>query len=247
MSWLVKRDPQLPSRSDADFIDTTFREMTRAKQQRRDTARLVVGLDLTASRDVGLEQARIATAAMFEALRAIGRIAVQLIYYRGTRECRATEWHDNPADLIETMKRLRCKAGGTQICRLLRMALDAGEVSGVVFVGDHCEEDRNELRELARQCGQRKIPIFVFHELDHRDDRGRKAKPIFEQLAALSGGVYSEFNSYSGDVLRELLSTVGAYSVSGAEGVKQVAPPKTPEAKQLQSRLLLLPPPDGKR
>ena len=61
--------------------------------------------------------------------------------------------------LSESMRRLSSETGETQIARLLRVAL--GErVSGVVFVGDHCEEKPGELLALAATLGQRSMPLY---------------------------------------------------------------------------------------
>src|ERR1700678_2991224 len=69
---------------------------TPALPKARSHGRLLFGLDLTGSREPSLRNARIATAAMFDALKTIGVIAVKLIYYRGNNECRASAWHDDP-------------------------------------------------------------------------------------------------------------------------------------------------------
>ena len=102
--------------------------------------RLIVGLDLTASREKGLEQARIATAQMFEAIRTIGAVTVKLIYYRGSSECMASKWHADAGELIGYMSKLGCEFGETQIARVLRLALSETEpISGVVLILDACE------------------------------------------------------------------------------------------------------------
>jgi len=203
--------------------------------------RLIFALDLTGSREHSLKQARVATTAMFDAIKALGAVAVKLVYYRGS-ECRATQWHDDPAVLAQAMRRLSCETGGTQIARVLRLALDEPEpVSGVVFVGDHCEDDPGELRGQAQELGRKSIPLFVFHECADRDENSIAAKPVFKRMASLSGGVYVEFRNTAGAVLRELLATVGALAVAGVEGVNRVALPETPEARQLQRLLLAAP------
>jgi hypothetical protein len=60
-------------------------------------------------------------------------------------------------------------------------------------------------------------------------------------MAEISGGVYVEFKPDSGAVLREVLSSVAAFAAGGSEAVKQVGRAVTPEARQLQNRLLLGP------
>lgn len=94
-----------------------------------------------------------------------------------------------------------------------RAAAGAGgteTVTGLVFVGDHCEDDPGELRELAALLGQRSVPLFVFHECADHDERSLQAKPMFKRVAGLSGGVYCEFKPDSGAALREMLANVGA-------------------------------------
>ena len=207
----------------------------------RRCGRLIVALDLTGSRAESLKQARKATAAMFEAIRAVGSVAVQLVYYRGLRECRASLWHDDPRALSESMLRLSCETGLTQIARTLRLAISETEkLSGMVFVGDHCEEHPDELLELARKLGQKSVPLFLFHECADHDEPSLRAKPVFEGMAKLSGGVYTEFRPDSGAILRELLSTVAVFSAAGRAGLKQVGQPDTAEARKLRGSLLML-------
>jgi len=205
--------------------------------------RLIFGLDLTGSRAQSLKRARIATAAMFDTIKTMGKLAVKLIYFRGANELRASAWHDDPAVLSESMRQLSCRTGETQIARLLRAVLAETErISGVVFVGDHCEDDPGEVVALAESLGKRSMPLFLFHEIADHDGRSLEARPVFERMAEVSGGVYVEFRPDSGAVLHEMLANVAALAAAGLEGVKQVALIKTPEARQLQTRLLLAAP-----
>ena len=161
-------------------------------------------------------------------IKAVGAVAVKLAYYRGDHECRAGAWHKDADTVTGAMLSLCCKAGYTQIARMLKLALAEKEkLSGVVFIGDHCEDDEPELLHLAATLGKRSIPLFIFHEIVDHDSRALDARPVFERMAKLSGGVYAEFKPDSGAVLRELLSTVAAFSAAGHEGVKQVAEPVT--------------------
>jgi hypothetical protein len=228
--------------SERQRMEEALGRLQRAEWKRivdRPSGRLIFGLDLTGSREPGLRHARIATAAMFDTIKAIGPVQVKLIYYRGIRECRAGAWND-PAVVSRSMVTLCCESGETQIARLLRAAFaEEKKISGVVFVGDHCEDNAAELRDLAQAFGERSIPLFMFHECDD-DERSLEAKPIFKCMAEASGGVYVEFRPDSGVVLREMLSNVAALAAAGTEGVRQVPLPKTPEARQLRGRLLSL-------
>lgn len=208
--------------------------------RRQPVAKLFFGLDLTGSREPSLEHARIATAAMFDAITAIGAVAVKLVYYRGTNECRASKWYSDPEILCRSMLQLSCEAGHTQIARLLRVAqAEEEEISGAVFIGDHCEDDRGELLKLAKALGDKSIPLWIFHECADHDQRSLKAKPVFKQMAELSGGIYVEFKPDSGTVLSDLLPTAGAFSTAGVAGFEKIAPPKTYEAREFRNRLML--------
>jgi len=203
-------------------------------------ARLAFVLDLTGSRSASLQKARIATAAMFDTIRAIGSVAVKMIYFRGARECKASAWESDPAVVSRTMQQLSCATGATQIGRALRQVLIESETpAAVVFIGDHCEDDPRELVALSAELGKRNAPLYVFHECGDDDARSLAAQPVFTRVAEASGGVYCEFRPDAGDVLRELLSSVAAFSSAGKEGVTQIGRAATPQARQLQDRLLL--------
>jgi hypothetical protein len=249
---LQKRDV-LPVSEAGQRMDVALEKLREAGTMKpiRRAGRLIFGLDLTGSREPSLHQARIATAAMFDTIKAFGVLAVKLIYYRGDSECKAGDWQADPGTVSRAMLALSCKTGETQIARMLRCALtekklltmtgEAGPagISGVVFIGDHSEDKPETLLELAAELGKQHMPLFLFHEIADHDERSLQAKPVFKRMAELSGGVYVEFRPDSGAVLMELLSSVAAFSAAGTEGVERMALPATSEARQLRGRLLL--------
>jgi len=203
----------------------------------RGAARLLFGIDLTASREWSLKAARQATAAMFDAVAALGPVSVRLAWFRGD-ECKAGPWRNDAGAVCRSLLSLGCKTGYTQIGRILRMAADEpGPVSAVVLIGDTCEEDGDELAALAHRLGEKRIPVFAFHEQGRTGDWS--AREIFEAIAAASAGAYCPFGAESGEAMRELLAGVAAYSVAGAEGVKRMGQPVTVEGQELRARLLL--------
>ena len=202
------------------------------------TARLAFVLDLTGSRSASLDKARIATASMFDAIKAFGTIAVKLIYFRGD-ECKSGRWENDAAIVRAAMQRLTCETGFTQIGRALGAILNEKEpLSGVVLIGDHCEEWPASLADIAAALKAKRIPVFVFHECDDDDRRAFRARSAFKGIAQNSGGVYCEFKPDSADALRELLASVAAFGAAGVAGMKNVAQPRTVEARQLQRFLL---------
>jgi len=234
-----RKDDQTALDAERRLLQQALARLETAQARSRPSGRLIFGLDLTGSREAGLDQARIATAALFDALKNIGRITMKLAYYRGDSECRMTAWHDDPDLLCRSMLGLACESGATQIARLMQMVLGEDKLSGFVFVGDHCEDNSRELEDLARRLGRKAIPVFIFHECADHDRRALKAKPIFKRMAELSGGAYVEFKPTSAMALKEMLSGVAAFAAGGKEGLLQLAMPRTAEAQQLKQRLLL--------
>ena len=243
------RDSERALEAERRLMSEALAKLGRTEERRiaQHAGKLIFGLDLTGSREAGLKQARIATAEMFDAIRTFGKVEMKLVYYRGTDQCRESQWCADAEVLRRSMLKLSCERGSTQIAKLLRLVLAEREkLSAVVFVGDHCEEDPEELLGLAKKLRDKGIPLFVFHECEDHDEWSLKAKPPFKRLAEISGGIYVEFKPDSGQVLRELLPSIAAFSTAGTEGVQRLALPVTAEAKQLRNRLLLAAGSDGK-
>ncbi len=153
--------------------------------------RLVFALDATASRVPTWAIARDIQAKMFRDVAPVGKLDVQLVYYRG-QECRASKWVSSGEQLAHLMDRIGCESGCTQISRVLNHALRESQRTGlqaVIFIGDAMEEPIEVLADAARELGRRGVPIFLFQE--GRDTAVRKA---FRLLALKSGGAYFEFN-----------------------------------------------------
>jgi hypothetical protein len=175
--------------------------------------RLIFALDATASREASWDRACRLQGEMFEAAAGLGGLDVQLVFYRGFDECKASRWLGTAADLHRAMRRVSCVGGETQIARVLAHALKearAQRVNALVFVGDAMEEKLDGLSRLAGELGLLGVPVFVFHE--GSDEGARRA---FRQIAQLSGGVYCPFDSGSAEHLRQLLGAVAAYAAGG--------------------------------
>ncbi len=175
--------------------------------------RLVFAMDATMSRQPSWDRALAIQADMFRATAAIGGLDVQLVYFRGLVECRASKWVGKPEALARLITSVCCQGGYTQIGRVLRHTL--GEtankpVNALVYVGDCMEENVDDLCVLAGELGMNKVPIFMFHE-GHEPIAGR----AFSEIARLSSGAYCPFDSASADQLRELLAAVAVYAAGG--------------------------------
>src|SRR5439155_24871939 len=105
--------------------------------------RLIFALDATMSRQPLWDTACRLQADMFREAAAIGGLDVQLVYYRGLSECRASHWVSQAERLGTLMERIECRGGHTQIGKVIAHAkreTQAAKVQALVFVGDAMEE-----------------------------------------------------------------------------------------------------------
>src|SRR3984957_20201892 len=175
--------------------------------------RLIFAMDATASREPSWDRACKIQGEMFEATAALGGLDVQLVFYRGFKECKASKWLSTAAALHGAMRAVFCMGGETQIARILRHALTESEtqkIGALVFVGDAMEEKLDELCALAGHLGRRVVPVFAFHE-----GNSATAARAFKDVARLSHGAYCRFDASSAEELRALLGAVAAYAAGG--------------------------------
>ena len=84
--------------------------------------RLLFALDATMSRQPTWDLACSLQSEMFAALPKDSRLQVQLLYFRGLAECRASKWVDDASALSKLMTGLSCQGGNTQIGKVLTHA-----------------------------------------------------------------------------------------------------------------------------
>jgi hypothetical protein len=184
--------------------------------------RLIFALDATISRQPTWEMASIIQADMFHEAAAIGGLDIQLLYYRGFGECRASSWISDGKTLAALMRKIDCREGLTQIGKILshaRQETAKSKVSAVIFVGDAMEESADELCGKAGELGLCGVPVFVFQEGDDP-----KAANVFRQIAKLSKGAYCRFSPGSAKELADLLRAVAAYAAGGRKALEAAKP-----------------------
>lgn len=208
--------PKASSTTDvADFLNKVA--TTASAKPAGQRGRLIFAMDATASREPSWDKACQIQGEMFTETAALGGLEVQLLYYRGFGECRASRWAASAADLLRLMTSVRCLGGQTQIRKVLRHAKKESEkkkVDAVVFVGDAMEEDIDEVCHNAGELGLLGVPVFVFQE--GNDPLVRRC---FEQIARLSGGAYCPFDAASAQQLRDLLAAVAVYAAGGRQAL----------------------------
>jgi hypothetical protein len=205
--------PIVPSATDA-FL----REIERLPARRAgNRGRLLFAMDATASREPTWDHACAIQGEMFVAADTLGGLDVRLAFYRGFDEFKVSRWTSDGRELARLMSSVRCLAGRTQIARVLRYAGEQrreSRIDAVIFVGDCCEEDVDQVGHEAGQLGLLGLPVFVFQE-----GNDRIASRLFPQIAKLTRGAYCKFDRNSPDQLRRLLGAVAAYAAGGRDAL----------------------------
>jgi hypothetical protein len=197
--------------------------------------RLIFALDATASREATWDRAAMVQAAMFDETAAIGALDVRLVFFRDTAECKASPWYASASTLHGAMRGVRCLAGGTQIKRVLRHALDEAArqpIAALIFVGDAMEEIGAELVDLAGRLGDAGTAVFIFQE-----GNDAIAASAFREMARVSGGAHLPFDLASIGQLRDLLGAVAVYATGDRAALAAYGKAKGGPVLQLTSRL----------
>ena len=175
--------------------------------------RLVLAMDATMSRQHSWDMALSIQGEMFAEAGRVGGLDVQLVYFRGFNECRASKWTADTHALARLMSGIRCMGGNTQILRVLkhvRQEAAAGRVNACVYIGDAMEESIDSLAHAAGEIGLLGVPLFMFHE-----GHDANAETAFRELARLTRGAYFRFNKDAAATLRQLLAAVAVYAAGG--------------------------------
>jgi hypothetical protein len=200
-------------RSSSGAVDKFLTRSKTLAERAESGARLLFAIDATASRQPTWDRACQLQGQMFLATQSLGGLAVQLCYYRGLHELRATRWLVDENALLRQMTRVRCEGGMTQIERLLNHALKEHRqqpVKAVVFIGDACEENPDRLAGKAGELGIAGLPLFMFQE-----GHDGRVESTFRQMAKLSGGAWARFDHASPRELAELLGAVARFAAGG--------------------------------
>ena len=180
--------------------------------------RLLFAMDATMSRAPTWDMALALQSDMFRAVKEIGGLEVQLMYFRGAGEARASRWVSNADALADLMRQVACHGGYTQIGKVLTHARRESEkrrISALVYVGDAVEEPIDDLAGRAGELALLGVPAFLFQEGD--DPAATRA---FAEIARLTKGAACRFGPGSAAELRELLTAVAVYAAGGEAALK---------------------------
>jgi hypothetical protein len=192
--------------------------------------RLIFTIDATASRQPTWHMAARLTSEMFRAATASGGLELQLVYFRGERECIASRWMSDAASLSAVMSRVMCASGLTQIGRVLAHVEKEDQrqkISAAILISDSCEENPSELYAAARRL--RSVPVFMFQEGTTEEVAG-----VYSQIASITGGASCRFDAGAAARLADLLKAVVAFATGGRKALGEL---KTDAARLLLTQL----------
>jgi hypothetical protein len=210
--------PQKSSSSDVDDFLARVKTLSPATAAGR--GRLVFGMDATMSRQATWDMALALQAEMFHAVAEVGGLDVQLVFFRGAGECRASKWVSEPDALARLMTTVDCRGGYTQIGKVLahaRQETEKRKISALVYVGDCMEEAVDDLCGRAGELALHGVPVFLFQE-----GRDQAAERAFREIARLTKGAWCAFDQGSADQLRALLRAVAVYASGGRTALQQL-------------------------
>src|SRR6266487_2240370 len=220
---MSKNEPTARNSTEVDTtrsdVDAFLAEMTKASASGiSGTGRLIFALDATNSRHETWDMACQLQGDMFRTVATVGGLKVQVVYYRDLSECRSSRWVTVPNELAKLMTRIECRAGHTQIGRVLAHAKRETavlKVSALVFVGDAFEEEEDEIFPLAHELARAGVPAFMFQEGD-----ARRVERVFREIARITSGAYCRFDSGSAAQLGQLLKAVAVFAVGGVAALE---------------------------
>lgn len=213
-----------PAASNAEVAAFIAKMKTLAPARSGDRGRLIFAMDATMSRAPTWDMALKLQGDMFGAVKEVGGLDVQLVYFRGTGECRVSKWVSDPDALARLMTSVSCHGGLTQIGKVLTHALDESKkrkVNALVYVGDCMEEQVDRLCARAGELALLGVPVFLFQEGDNA-----AAERAFREIARLTKGAYCRFDRGSARQLRELLTAVAVYAAGGRKALTDLSAEK---------------------
>jgi hypothetical protein len=214
------RPPADTATADREVADFIARMKALSPSTTSGRGRLVFAMDATMSRQPTWDMALALQSDMFHAVKEVGGLDVQLVYFRGAGECRASKWVSDPDALARLMTTVACRGGYTQIRKVLshaRRETERRRINALVYVGDCMEEEVDDLCGRAGELALLGVPVFVFQE-----GREAGAERAFREIARLTKGAYCRFDSGSASQLRELLSAVAVFAAGGRGALEAI-------------------------
>jgi hypothetical protein len=208
---VTNRGESAPAKPELDIFLQEIEQLASGGSGTR--GRLIFALDATASREQTWDTACRLQGEMFREAASAGGLDLQLVYYRGLGECKASRWVSDAARLGKIMSTIMCRAGETQIGRIIDHAVKETKllpISALVFVGDAFEEEADTVIPIANELGRLGVRAFMFQE-----GNDPTVESVFREIATVTKGAYCRFDQGSAHQLAELLRAVAAFVTGG--------------------------------
>jgi hypothetical protein len=235
VSEIAKRNAELAAQQRAQVENFLEAARNTPLRTRSDRGRLIFALDATMSRQPTWDLAQKLQSEMFLAASGCGGLDIQLVYFRGFGECRASGFVRDGGGLADAMAKISVRGGQTQIARVLRhIKAEQAEapVGAFVYIGDAMEEKADDLARLAGELGLRGVKGFFFQE-----GGDALVASCFKDLARLTGGAYAVFEPGAPGRLAGLLKAAAAYAAGGFAALEARASRGEAEAKLLLGQM----------
>ena len=228
------RQSDVSSKNEVDAFLSKVNTLTQNTSS-KNKGRLIFAMDATASRERSWDRACHLQSEMFRETLGLGGLEIQLAYYKGFGQFYSTRWISETELLLQEMTKVRCAGGQTQIQKVLQQAIKetgANRVQALVLIGDAFEEDIDLICHYAGQLGALGVRTFCFQE-----GNDTIAKSGFQQIARLTDGAYSSFDSSSANQLKELLKAVAVYAAGGLKKLEEYSKVKPGVAQLLTNQI----------
>jgi hypothetical protein len=196
--------------------------------------KLIFALDATMSRQATWDMAQALQGRMFDVAARVGGLDVQLVYFRGQDECRASRFVSGGQGLAALMSRIEVHGGLTQIRKVLRHVTSEARrerVGALIYVGDAMEEAVDPLVAVAGELALLGVKAFMFQE-----GEDIAAKRAYKEIARVTGGAYGAFDAGAAQRLEALLKAAASYAAGGLAALQTLAD-RTPEARALLQQM----------
>jgi hypothetical protein len=214
------------------FLDAARKSPVKTSSDR---GRLIFALDATMSREPTWDLAQQLQAEMFSTAATCGGLDIQLVYFRGFNECRASRFIADGVGLKNAMQKISVRGRQTQIGRVLRhirAEQTEAPVGAFIYIGDAMEENPDDLARVGGELGLHGVKGFFFQEGDNA-----KAASCFKDLARLTGGAYAVFDRSAPGRLAGLLKAAAAYAAGGFKALEARARDGEAEARLLLKQM----------
>tara|TARA_B100001559_G_C16382644_1_gene567333 strand:+ start:112 stop:819 length:708 start_codon:yes stop_codon:yes gene_type:complete len=215
-----KSQKSVVGKASSNSLESFLEKLSKVPQKKNpNPGRIIFGIDATASRQPLWDKASHIQSEMFDSALSLGGLKMKIAYYQGFKKFNSFPWIDNSDKLIKLMENVNCLGGLTQINRFLEYSLEESNksnINAIIFIGDCVEENYDLILNTTGKISLKGIPIFIFQE-----GSDPNVKFVFSEIARITNGIYSVFDSSSSKTLKNLLKAIAIFAAGGKDGLRK--------------------------